>query len=105
MNFSATTANASLISNRSMSSSVSPALASTLRAAGTGAFSISVGLSPMLAMATTRAARLQAVRLRRSPARPAAPRPAPSTTPDELPAWWMCLISRSGVLLRGSGSR
>ena len=55
MNFSATTAKASLISNRSMSSRVRPALASTLRAAGTGAFSISVGQSPMLAMATTRA--------------------------------------------------
>jgi ABC-type nitrate/sulfonate/bicarbonate transport system substrate-binding protein len=55
MNFSATTAKASLISHRSMSSIVRPALASTLRAAGTGALSISVGLSPMLAMATTRA--------------------------------------------------
>src|SRR6478736_6597920 len=44
MNFSATTANASLISNRSISSSVRPALASTLRAAGTGAFSIEVGI-------------------------------------------------------------
>ena len=53
MNFSATTAKASLISNRSMSSSVSPALASALRAAGTGALSISVGLSPMFAIATT----------------------------------------------------
>ncbi len=55
MNFSATTAKASLISQRSMSSTVRPALASTLRAAGTGALSISVGLSPMLAIATTRA--------------------------------------------------
>ena len=55
MNFSATTAKASLISNRSMSSIVRPALASTLLVAGTGAFSIRVGQSPMLAMATTRA--------------------------------------------------
>src|SRR5689334_4253433 len=55
MNFSATTANASLISNRSMSSSVRPALANTLRAAGTGAFSIRVGESPIFAIATTRA--------------------------------------------------
>ena len=54
-NFSATTANASLISIRSMSSSVMPALSSTLRAAGPGALSISVGESPTLAMATTRA--------------------------------------------------
>ena len=55
MNFSATTAKASLISNRSISSSVSPAFASTFRAAGTGAFSIRVGESPILAIATTRA--------------------------------------------------
>jgi len=32
-----------------------PALASTLRAAGTGAFSIRVGESPIFAIATTRA--------------------------------------------------
>jgi hypothetical protein len=55
MNFSATTAKASLISQRSMSSTVRPALAKTFLAAGTGAFSISVGLSPTLAVATTRA--------------------------------------------------
>ena len=55
MNFSATTAKASLISQRSMSSTVRPALASTLRAAGTGALSISVGSSPTLAVATIRA--------------------------------------------------
>ena len=48
MNFSATTAKASLISNRSISSIVRPALASTLRAAGTGAFSINVGDDPTL---------------------------------------------------------
>ena len=34
---------------------VSPAFASTLRVAGTGAFSIRVGQSPMFAIATTRA--------------------------------------------------
>ena len=34
---------------------VSPAFANTLRVAGTGAFSISVGESPMFAIATTRA--------------------------------------------------
>ena len=55
MYFYATTAKASLISNKSMSSSVKPALASTLRVAGTGAFSIKVGESPILAIATTRA--------------------------------------------------
>ena len=53
--FSATTANASLISHRSMSSTVRPAFSSTFFAAGTGAFSISVGLSPTFAVATTRA--------------------------------------------------
>ena len=63
MNFSDTTAKASLTSNRSMSSSVSPALASTLRAAGTGALSMSVGSSPMLAVATTRARGVEAVGL------------------------------------------
>ena len=39
----------------------------TLRADGTGALSISVGSSPMLPLATTRARRLQAVGLARSP--------------------------------------
>jgi len=55
MNFHATTAKASLISKRSMSSSVMPALARTLRAAGTGSLSISSGLPATLAMATMRA--------------------------------------------------
>jgi len=59
MYFSTTTAKASLTSNRSMSSSVKPALASTLRVAGTGPLSIRMGLSPMLAMATMRARALR----------------------------------------------
>ena len=48
MNFSATTAKASLISHRSMSSTVRPARSSAFFAAGTGAFSMRVGQSPML---------------------------------------------------------
>ena len=54
-NFSDTTANASLISKMSMSSVVMPARFSTFLAAGTGALSISVGSSPSVATATTRA--------------------------------------------------
>ena len=96
MNFSATTAKASLISNRSMSSSVRPALASTLRAAGTGAFSISVGLSPMFAIATIARARLQAVASCAYVGEASSSAAAPSTTPEELPAWCTWLISRSG---------
>ena len=52
---SATTENASLISHTSISSLVSPAFSKTFSAAGTGAFSISVGQSPMLAVARIRA--------------------------------------------------
>ena len=55
MNFSETTAKASLISKRSMSLMLKPALANTFLAAGTGAFNIKVGSSPMLAVVTMRA--------------------------------------------------
>ena len=95
MNFSGTTAKASLTSNRSIWSSDMPALASTLRAAGTGALSMSVGSSPMLAAATIRARGVSPCERAYSGlviSRAA----APSTTPDELPAWWTCSISRSG---------
>ena len=95
MNFSATTAKASLISQRSMSSGVRPAFFSTFLAAGTGAFSISVGLSPMLAMATTRPRGFSPLALAYS-GEASSTAAAPSTTPDELPAWCMCRIFRSG---------
>ena len=55
MNFSATTAKASLISKTSISSLVKPAFSNTFFAAGTGALSISVGQSPIFAVATMRA--------------------------------------------------
>ncbi len=55
MYFSGTTAKASLTSNRSMSLERHAALARTFLVAGTGAFSIKVGSSPMLAVATMRA--------------------------------------------------
>ena len=50
-----TAANASLISTRSMSSMVSPALASALRVAGAGPVSMMVGSEPETAAETIRA--------------------------------------------------
>ena len=55
MKRSTTAANASLISTRSMSSTVRPALASALRAAGAGPVSMMVGSAPETAAATMRA--------------------------------------------------
>ena len=101
MNFSGTTAKASLTSNRSMSSRDMPALASTFLVAGTGALSISVGSSPMLAVATMRARGFSPCALAYSGvvmSRAA----APSTTPEELPAWWTWVISRPGNFCRTS---
>ncbi len=99
MNFSGTTANASFTSNRSMSSNDMPALASTFLVAGTGALSISVGSSPMFAVATilARGFRPCAVAYSGLVMSSAA---APSTTPDELPAWCTWVISSPGNFCR-----
>ncbi len=88
MNFQATTANASLTSMRSMSASVIPAFFSTLRAAGPGSFSMSSGLPATFAMATMRARGFQPWALAYS-GDASSNAAEPSTTPDELPAWWM----------------
>ena len=87
MNRIATAANASLISNRSMSSTVRPALASALRDAGAGPVSMIVGSAPETAAARIRA---RGVRPRSVPtcSLPIATSAAPSTMPEELPAWW-----------------
>ena len=58
-----TAANASLTSNRSMSSIVRPALASALRVAGIGPVSMIVGSAPESAVATMRARGVEAERL------------------------------------------
>lgn len=55
LDFSTTDANASLSSNRSMSSTVSPARSSTLRVAGVGPVSMITGSAPLVAVATMRA--------------------------------------------------
>ena len=87
----ATAANASLISKRSMSSTVSPALARALREAGAGPVSMIVGSAPERAVATIRA---RGVSPLRSPAAslPTRTSAAPSTMPELLPAWWTCSI-------------
>ncbi len=55
------------------------------------------GQSPMLAVATMRARGFKPVLLRRRPCEVSRIAAAPSTTPDELPAWWMWLnCFRSG---------
>ena len=87
----ATAAKASLISNRSMSSTPRPALASALRAAGAGPVSMIVGSAPETAVAMIRA---RGVRPRSVPtcSLPIATSAEPSTIPEELPAWWTWLI-------------
>ena len=86
MNRIATAANASLISNRSMSPTSRPALASALREAGAGPVSMIVGSEPETAVATIRA---RGVSPRSLPtcSLPTATIAAPSTMPEELPAW------------------
>ena len=86
MNFSGTTAKASLISTSWMSFMVMPAFFSALRAAGPGAFSISSGLSPAVAIERIRARGFRPLALAYS-GEASTTAPAPSTTPDELPAW------------------
>ncbi len=92
MNRIATAANASLISNRSMSSTSRPALASALRAAGAGPVSMIVGSEPETAVATIRARGVRPSSWPTSPL-PIATSAAPSTMPEELPAWWTWSIA------------
>ncbi len=91
MNFMTTAANASLTSNRSMSSKSSPALASALRADGAGPVSMIVGSDPTTPTDTMRA---RGVRPSSVPtcSLPISTRAAPSTMPDELPGVWTWLI-------------
>ncbi len=95
MNLIGTTAKASLISNRSMSFRLIPALARAFLAAGPGAFSISSGESPVEATARIRARGFSPWALAYS-GEAITTAPAPSTTPDELPAWCTWLILTSG---------
>ena len=84
---SGTAANASLISQRSMSPVVIPALARQRSAAGPGAVSMITGSEPTAAVARMRARGVTPLAsTQASDATTAAA--APSTTPDELPAWW-----------------
>ena len=91
MNFIGTAAKASLTSNRSMSSIFNPALASALRVAGMGPVSMMVGSAPLSAVATMRARGLKPCVLIAA-SLPTSTAAAPSTMPDELPAWCTCTM-------------
>src|SRR5712671_2359807 len=86
MNRSTTEANASLTSNKSMSPSDMPALRSTFLVTSSGPVSMMAGSEPILANALIRA---RGLRLARRPASalPINTAAAPSTIPEELPAW------------------
>src|SRR5580658_4180402 len=96
MVLSGTAANASLISHSSTSAAVMPAFARQRAEAGPGAVNMITGSDPMAAVARTRARGVAPLaRTHASDATSAAA--APSTTPDELPAWCTCSIrSTSG---------
>ena len=83
----ATAAKASLISHRSMSATSRPARASALRAAGAGPVSMMVGSAPETAVEMIRARGVSPSEVPTSSV-PIATTAAPSTIPEELPAWW-----------------
>ena len=86
-----TAAKASFTSNRSIWSMVMPARASAFLAAGTGPVSMMVGSAPLSAVATMRARGVRPWALAAA-SLPISTAAAPSTMPDELPAWctwWM----------------
>ena len=87
MNRMATAAKASFISQRSMSPTSRPALASALRAAGAGPVSMMVGSAPETAAEMIRARGVRPSEVPTSSV-PMATMAAPSTMPEELPAWW-----------------
>ena len=86
MNFMGTAAKASLTSNRSIWSIVRPALASAFCVAGMGPVSMMVGSAPDSAVATMRARGLSPCALAAA-SLPISTAAAPSTMPEELPAW------------------
>jgi hypothetical protein len=92
MSLSATAAKASLISTSSMSEGDMPATSSALRHAGAGPVSMIVGSEPTTAVETIRARGVSPIWVPTSslPMRTSA---APSTMPEELPAWWTWSIS------------
>src|SRR6266498_3842597 len=97
--FRTTAANASLSSNRSMSSTVSPAVASTLRVAGVGPVSMIVESAPLVAVATIRARGVNPC------SEPTSTSASPSTIPEEFPGlctwlifstqWYFCSATAS----------
>ncbi|SHX20023.1 Uncharacterised protein [Mycobacteroides abscessus subsp. abscessus] len=90
-NFRTTEAKASLSSNRSMSSTVSPARSSTFLVAGVGPVSMMSGSLPEVAVATMRARGVRPCDLPAS-SEPISTRAAPSTMPELLPPVWTWLI-------------
>ena len=91
-NFSTTEANASLTSKRSMSSNVMPAFSTQRVAAGPGAVSMMTGSVPATAVMMIRARGVMPW-ARAYSGDTTSTAEAPSTTPDELPAWCTWRIS------------
>ena len=99
MNFITTEANASLTSNRSMSSTDRPALASALRVAGAGPVSMMVGSVLVTAVATTRARGFRPSSLPLA-SEPISISAAPSTMPELLPGVCTCSMRSTCEYLR-----
>ena len=78
-----------------------PALASALRQAGVGPVSMMVGSLPITAAARMRARGFSPA-LRAALVEPTSISAAPSTMPDELPAWCMCSMRSTVVYLRSA---
>src|SRR6516165_7208664 len=91
-NRSTTDANASLTSMRSISESDMPAFRSTFLVTSSGPVSMIAGSEPILAKALMRARGLREAR-RPASALPIKTAAAPSTMPEELPAWWTWLTA------------
>ena len=100
-----TAAKASLTSNRSISSMLKPALAKALRAAGAGPVSMMVGSAPTNAVASTLARGFKPCSLTAF-SEASNTTAAPSTIPDELPAWWTWLMCcTSGYFCNATASK
>ncbi len=100
-----TAANASFTSKRSMSRIAMPLSRRIFSVTGTGPVSMIVGSVPILAVALIRARGLRSWRTPKSRL-PTSSAAAPSTMPEELPAWWTWLIrSRCGYFRIATASK
>ena len=100
-----TAAKASLTSKRSMSEMDIPLSFKIFSVTGTGPVSMIVGSDPIFAVARTTARGLSP-RVAPNSLEPIKMPAAPSTMPDELPAWWIWLIrSRCGYFISATLSK